>query len=129
MIIRRSTAIRDARAAVHLNALSGGAMHLYTGPMPDGGEAITDQTLLAIWSLPSPAGAVDAGVFAAASGLEAMVLADGVPAWVRLLDGAGAWVMDMDAGGVGSGVAVIVSPAQLYAGGTARIERLRLIEP
>ncbi|MFZ5466583.1 MAG: hypothetical protein ACOZAI_04910 [Pseudomonadota bacterium] len=133
MIIRRSLTLRNARATVHLNTLAGGSIHAYTGTMPVDGEAVTDQVLLASWTLPDPAGTVDGGEFALVPNQETMVLADGTPTWVRVLDSAGGWVKDMDAGAAVAppavGPAVIVTPAQLYAGGTARIERLRLIEP
>ncbi|TQV61647.1 MAG: hypothetical protein FNT29_10975 [Halothiobacillaceae bacterium] len=129
MILTRSLVLRNARATTHLSALAGGSIHAYTGTMPLGGGAVTDQTLLASWTLPTPAGAVGEGAFALTPNQEAMVQADGTPTWVRVLDSSDGWLMDLDAGGVGSGAAVIVTPAQMYAGGTSRIERLRLIEP
>jgi len=129
MILTRSLTLRNARATTHLTALAGGSIHAYTGTMPLGGEAVTDQVLLASWTLPTPAGEVNAGIFALSPNQETMVQADGAPTWVRVLDSSGGWLMDLDAGGVGSSAAVIVTPAQMYAGGTARIERLRLIEP
>lgn len=129
MIISRSLALRNARATVHLNALAGGSIHAYTGTMPVDGAAVTDQTLLASWVLSDPSGTVADGEFVLSAGLDALVMADGVMTWARVLDSSSGWLMDMDTGGAGSGAAIIVSPAQLYAGGTARIERLRLIEP
>lgn len=128
MILATSAAYKAARAQVHAVLLSGGSARLYTGTMPAGGEAVTDQILLAAFDLPDPAGAVVEGAFALAV-VEAMAAAEGLAAWLRLLAADGAWVMDMDAGVTGSGAAAIVSPASLYAGGTVRIERLRLIEP
>lgn len=120
---------RNARAQVHATLLAGGSIRLYDGAIPTGGGAVTTQVLLASWTLPNPAGAVDAGEFVLTANLESQVLADGIPTWARLLDSTGALIKDMDAGGVGSDACLIVSPAQLYAGGTARIVRMRLIEP
>lgn len=129
MILTRSSALRDARAQVHVTALSGGKIALYDGAMPAAGEAVTTQVKLVEITLPNPAGVVDAGVFVLTVPQEAMAASDGIATWARLTDSTGAWLMDMDAGATGSGAAIIVSPAQLYAGGTMRIERLRLIEP
>lgn len=129
MILTRSATLRDARAQVHVTAFSGGQIAFYDGTMPTAGEAVSTQTKLVEIAIPNPAGAVAEGAFVLAANLEAMAVSDGVVTWARITDSTGAWLMDMDAGPTGSGAAIIVSPAQLYAGGTARIERLRLIEP
>ncbi len=129
MILTRSAALRDARAQVHLTALSGGKIAFFDGAMPTAGEAVTTQIMLVEIALPNPAGAVADGVFVLEPNLEAMAVAEGGVTWARLSDGMGAWLMDMDAGPTGSTAAIIVSPAYLYAGGTLRLERLRLIEP
>lgn len=129
MILRRSTALRNLRAQAHVAALAGGTLLIYDGVMPADGGEITDQVLLAELALPDPAGSVDAGVFELGEVADVMAAADGTATWVRVLDSDDAWLMDLDAGGIGSGAAIIISPAQLYAGGTVRIDRLRLIEP
>lgn len=130
MILRRSTALKNLRAQAHVVALAGGTLRVYDGAMPaTGGGEITDQVLLAEFALPDPAGAVSDGVFALGTVADVMAAADGTAAWVRVLDSESGWLMDLDAGGAGSGAAIIISPAQLYAGGTVRIDRLRLIEP
>lgn len=130
MILRRSTALKNLRAQAHVVALAGGTLLIYDGAMPaTGGGEITDQVLLASFVLPDPAGTVEAGVFALGAVADELAAADGTATWVRVLDAASGWLMDLDAGGSGSGAAIIISPAQLYAGGIVRIERLRLIEP
>jgi hypothetical protein len=130
VILRRSTALKNLRAQAHVVALAGGALLIYDGAMPAvGGDAITNQVLLAEFALPDPPGTVDAGVFTLAAVADVQATADGVAVWVRVLAGDDSWLMDLDAGGTGSGAAIIISPAQLYAGGTVRIDRLRLIEP
>jgi hypothetical protein len=130
VILRRSTSLKNLRAQAHAVALAGGTLLIYGGAMPaTGGGDITDQVLLAAFNLPVPVGTVDDGVFALAAVADVLALADGIAAWVRVLDSVDGWLMDLDAGGAGSGAAIIISPAQLYAGGVVRIERLRLIEP
>jgi hypothetical protein len=129
MMITRSTALKNARASVHISAFSGGQIAFYDGAMPLGGADSTDQVLLCTIDLPDPSGSVDAGVFTLVPNLEAMVLVQGTPTWCRITDSASDWVQDMDVGIDGSGAAVIVTPGTLYAGGSLRIERLRLIEP
>lgn len=129
MILTRSVTLRDARAAVHLTLLSGGQLQVFTGQMPPAGDAIDGQILLATLTLPDPAGTVADGAFVATSNLEAMAVADGIAAWVRITDADDAWLMDLDAGTPGSGAAVIINPAQIYTGGTVRLAQLRLQEP
>lgn len=129
MIVVVATTIRDQRASVWVPAISGGVVLLYGGTMPDAGAAVTDQTLLASIDLPDPAGSVTSGVFELSTPLEGMVIADGTPTWARVVDVTVEWVMDLDAGVVGSGAALILSTPALYAGGLARLDRLRLIEP
>lgn len=129
MMLTRSATVRDARAAVHLALLSGGTLQLYTAPMPSAGQEIDTQTLLATISLPEPAGVVADGAFVATANLEALAIADGIAAWVRIISADDVWLMDMDAGIPGSGAAVTINPAQLYTGGTVRLTQLRLQEP
>jgi len=129
MIQVDSLLLRNARAAVHNTLFSGGLVVAYTAPMPADGAAITTQVALGAWVLPNPAGTVDAGEFVLTPNVEDMADADGVPAWARIFNSAGAWLKDLDAGALGSNAAVILTPAQVYAGGTLRLVRLRLIEP
>lgn len=129
MILTRSVALNNARAGVHASLLAGGAVLLYDGAMPAAGAPVTQQVLLARLAIPTPSGTVDGGVFSLSVPIDAMVMDDGAPGWARIVAADDAWLMDMDVGGTGSGAAIIISPAMLYAGGTVRIERLRLIEP
>lgn len=129
MILVRSTALKNLRASAHTVALAGGSLLIYGGTRPEAGGDITDQVLLATFLLADPPGSVSGGVFELGAVADVMASADGVATWVRVLAGDDSWLMDLDAGGAGSGAAIIISPAQLYAGGTVRIDRLRLIEP
>ena len=130
MILRRAAALKNLRAQAHVVALAGGTLLIYDGAMPaTGGGEITDQVLLAEFTLPDPAGTVSDGAFALAAVADVMAAHDGVATWVRMQTSDDSWLMDLDAGGAGSGAAIIIMPAQLYAGGIVRIERLRLIEP
>ncbi len=128
MIINRSLALKNARANAHLIAFNGGSIAFYDGTMPTAGEAVTTQTLLCTIALPTPCGTVTDGVFALEPHIEAMVTAQGTPTWCRISNSAGDWVQDMDVGATGSGAAVIVTPGTLYAGGSLRIEQLRMTE-
>lgn len=128
MIITRSTALRNARAATHVTALNGGDISIYTGAMPVNGGAITDQVLLGVMSFNTPCGVVDNGSFVLdISGLEVMAAANGTATWARL-NGSAGWVSDMDMGEAGSGAAIIAAPVQVYAGGILRIASFRLTE-
>jgi len=131
VIFVRSEALRNARAESHNTAFSGGKLRLYTGPMPVAGEAITTQTLLFEADIPSPAGTVAAGEFEMET-LEDTVLADGQVAFLRINNSSGNFVMDCDAGAASdppqpTDPAAIVSPQQVYAGGSIRV-RFKLIE-
>lgn len=129
MILYRSDALRNARANVHKTLLAGGKIQLYTATMPANGAAITDQTLLAEFTLTDPVGTVDAGAFDLGAVIETMAVGDGAAAWVRISDSTSAWLMDLDVGETGSGAAIIATPLQVYTGGTVRINSFRLIEP
>ncbi len=132
MIMTRSTALRDARAQVHVTALSGGKIAFYDGSMPTAGEAVTTQVKLVEIAIPNPAGTVADGVFTLAANLEDMAAAESGVTWARITDSTGAWLMDMDVGADGSGAAIefeFQTTTQIHAGGTLRFKRLRLIEP
>jgi len=129
MILYRATTLKNLRAEVHVGVFSGGSLHIYSGTIPQNGEAVTDQILLCSLTLPDPSGSVDAGAFVMATGIESMAVASGTAGWCRVLDSLGSWLMDLDAGESGSGAAVTIFPTQIYAGGTIRINSFKLIEP
>ena len=129
MMLSRSMLLKNARAQVHLAALPGGEIQIYSGTMPLDGGAVTDQVLLCELAIPDPAGSVDAGQFVLATGIENMAVASGAAGWCRVLDALATWLMDLDAGEAGSGAAVTIFPTQIYAGGTIRINSFKLIEP
>ncbi len=127
MTIVRSAAFRNLRATTHLITLNGGQLEVWSGAMPtDLGTPAG--TKLVDAALANPCGTVSEGVFELTP-FDVMAVADGVAGFVRLKDSAGNPVMDLSAGGVGSGAAVIISPATIYAGGNLRVIRLKLTEP
>lgn len=127
MTIVRSTAFRSLRATTHLITLNGGRLEVWSGHMPTDLGAPTGAKLVDA-QLANPCGTVSEGVFELTP-FDVMAIADGVASFVRLKDSAGNPVMDLSAGGVGSGAAVIISPATIYAGGNLRVIRLKLTEP
>ena len=63
-VIRFTAARRTSRGSQHAGWLDGGTLRAYDAPVPtDGDTALTKQTLLAVYDLPSPAGTVTDGVF------------------------------------------------------------------
>ena len=128
-VIRFTTARRTLRGSLHAGWLDGGELHAYTAPVPtDGDTALTTQTLLAVYDLPSPAGTVTNGVFTAAAIAPATNLADGTVAFVRAFDSSDVEIGDYDVGTVGSGEAVEVDNLSFVAGSLSTITSFTLTE-
>lgn len=122
----RAAWLRSLRAQTHVDAVHSGFARVYAGTVPTAGAAITDQTLLAEFSIGTHAAEVagDAVITPPA----ALALATGVPTFVRFVDSGGAYAFDMDAGAPGSGAYAVVTPPTLYAGGTTTLS-VSLREP
>lgn len=121
-LIRFSATRRTARAALHGAWLDGGALKLYTTPVPAGADtALTSQTLLAVFEMPDPAGSASGGAFAADTVPAALALDTGSVAFGRAFDSAGTVIGDYDAGAVGSGAAIEMDNLALVAGSLATI--------
>lgn len=120
-----SLAARQARLLALRGLLDGGAMRLYPNVPPATPETASTEVLLGTVALPSPAGAIGAsGAMATLTLTTPLVTAvgtTGVIGWVRFCDSAGAGVMDLPAGGIGSGLPVVVSNTQVYAGGEVQL--------
>jgi len=103
-----ATARRQSRASLLGTWLDGAFIDVYSGTrQASADDAITDQTLLATFELPDPAGAAQDGVWTAAPlPANALIMADGTAAFGRVRDDQGATVCDMDAGPTGSGAAL-----------------------
>lgn len=128
-VIRFTTARRTARGSLHAGWLDGGTLHAYDSPVPtDGDTALTTQTLLAVYELPSPAGAVNNGIFTAGSIAAATNLANGTVAFVRAFDSSDVAIGDYDAGSVGSGAAAEFDNLALVAGSLSTITSFVAIE-
>lgn len=127
-----SLAARQARLLALRGLLDGGAMRLYPGVPPATPETASTETLLGTVALPSPAGGIGASGATAtltlSTPLVATVDATGVIGWVRFCDSAGAGVLDLPAGAVGSGMPVVVSNTQVYAGGEVQLLSCVMVE-
>lgn len=93
---------------------------IYGSTRPAAGAAVGVQessSPLAVIDLSKPAGTVSAaGVLTLIVPREGLILISGTPTWARMLNGAGELAFDADVG-----TEVILSQAQLYAGGTVRL--------
>ena len=128
-VIRFAAARRTARGSQHAGWLDGGTLHAYDAPVPtDGDTALTTQTLLAVYSLPSPAGTVTDGVFTAGSIAAATNLANGTVAFVRAYDASDVEIGDYDVGTVGSGEAVEIDNLSFVAGSLSTITSFTVTE-
>ena len=79
--------------------------------------AVAGSSPLAVLDLPKPAGTVSAaGVLTLIVPRNGLIVISGTPSWARMLNGSGEVAFDADVG-----VEVILSQAQFYAGGTARL--------
>lgn len=127
MIIHLSTAVRNARLTVLINAIdanaSPGYIEFYTATQPaTGGADITTQTLLGTCVLSKPSGTVSTGelIFAAIAD-DAVADNSGDLAWARFYDGAGTWIMDADCGDSGSTALIKFNLVGVLAGGVIKI--------
>lgn len=120
-----SLAARQARLLALRSLLDGGSMRVYTNAPPATPESATTETLLSTVPLANPAGAIGvSGVLAALTLTTPQVDtvdATGVIGWVRFVEPNGAGVMDLPAGAVGSGMPVIFTNLQVYAGGEVQL--------
>ncbi len=128
-VIRFTAARRTSRGTQHAGWLDGGTLHAYDAPVPANGDtALTTQTLLAVYALPSPAGTVTNGVFTAAAIAPATNLANGTVAFVRAYDSSDVAIGDYDAGAVGSGEAAEFDNLALVAGSLSTITSFTVTE-
>lgn len=123
-LIRLSAARRTARANLHAGWLAGGTLVVYdagSGVPEDADTAITDQTALATFEIPDPAGDVSDGVFTADTIAAALIAATGTAAFARAYDASDGVIGDYDVGGVGSGEAVELDNLNMVEGAYATL--------
>ena len=112
-----ATARATSRANLTATWLDGGEIHVYDATRAaTSNTAITGQTLLLIFSLPSPAGTVANGVFTAGSVAAALILATGNATWARVFDSSAVAVGDCDVGATNSGAMIEINNTALVSG-------------
>jgi len=115
--VARNAMLDDLRARV-----AGGTIEIRTGAKPASPDDTATGTLLATFTLPSPAfDAAAGGVITMDTDpiLTATAAAAGDPGWGRIKSSAGVAVIDGDAGP--SDAVFVVSPAALLAGQTVEL--------
>jgi hypothetical protein len=123
-LIRFTSTRRTSRGELHSSWLSGGTLVIYdagSGVPADSDVAITDQTVLVTFQLPSPAGTVIDGVLTADSIATTLIAASGAAAFARAYDSLDMAIGDYDVGTVGSNSAVELDNTNLVEGAYASV--------
>lgn len=126
MIVLSAThAAQRAAAALQatLNALdsgtTGATIAIYATARPAVGDAPGGGPL-ATFTLPKPAGAIDAGVLTLAPVDDAFITATGIAVWARVSVN-GATLFDCDVSDTAGTATIRIATTQLYAGGSVRL--------
>lgn len=126
MIVLSAThAAQRAAAALQatLNALdsgtTGATIAIYATARPAVGDA-TGGDPLATFTLPKPAGAIDAGVLTLDPVDDAFITATGIAVWARVSVN-GATLFDCDVSDTAGTATIRLATTQLYAGGSVRL--------
>ncbi len=102
---------------------------MYSGVCPVTPDtALTTQVMLALVTLPNPAGTVADGVLTGSLPEETIVLATGTATWCRFLDSVGSVVADGSVGVLDSGAVVEVASTYLVLGSPVSVLSLSLTE-
>lgn len=121
-VLSLAEATRQARASQWPARLGGGSLTIYNGAPPATPDtAVTTQTALVSFLLPSPAGTAAAGTFTGDDLDAALCLASGDAAWARSYNSLGDPVADWPVGLDGSGSAVEVDNLSLVSGAYATV--------
>lgn len=122
--LQLAATVRQSRANLLGTQLDGGTLRLYTGTRPaDPDTAVTDQVLLAEFSLSDPSGTATDGVWTGELPDPVMILATGTPTWGRFVG-----VADADVGVTGSGEAIEVENTSFVQGAYASVTQLVITE-
>lgn len=130
-VIGFSTARKTTRAGLINTWLDTGTLKLYDGSRPASADtAVSTQTLLATFTMKSPAGTVTNGVFTATAPDPALVISTGTKtaAWARAADSSAVTIGDFDVGLAGSGAALILDNLSLTEGGLVALLSFTLTE-
>ena len=126
MIVLSAThAAQRAAAALQatLNAMdsgtTGATIAIYATARPAVGDAPVGDPL-ATFTLPKPAGAIDAGVLTLAPVDDAFITATGIAVWARVSVN-GATLFDCDVSDTAGTATIRLATTQLYAGGSVRL--------
>ena len=126
MIVLSAThAAQRAAAALQatLNALdsgtTGATIAIYATARPAVGDAPAGDPL-ATFTLPKPAGAIDAGVLTLAPVDDAFITATGIAVWARV-SANGDTKFDCDVSDTAGTATIRLATTQLYAGGSVRL--------
>lgn len=126
MIVLSAThAAQRAAAALQatLNALdsgtTGATIAIYATARPAVGD-VPGGDPLATFTLPKPAGAIDAGVLTLAPVDDAFITATGIAVWARVSVN-GATLFDCDVSDTAGTATIRLATTQLYAGGSVRL--------
>ena len=127
--IELTTVRKQSRANLLLSWLGGGEIRIYDGTRPaTSDDAITDQVLLATFTLDSPAGTSTDGIFTGYLPDEAMVLVNGVATWARCYDSSDEEICDVSVGVTGSGEAIQLDSTSLIEGSLVSITAFSIAE-
>lgn len=119
MTLSLSPDLADARLQVVGDACAGGTLTLYTADQPAAGAAITTQTALVTFAIPS-------GLAVVAHSLDLQLSTEtiattGEAVWGRITDAADAWVLDGDCGLVASDALFRLKTTALTGGSSLNV--------
>lgn len=115
----RAAAALQATLTAMDSGTTGATLAIYATARPAVGDAPGGDPL-ATFTLPQPAGAIDAGVLTLAPVDDAFITATGVAAWARV-SANGATVFDCDVSDTAGTSTIRLATTQLYAGGSVRL--------
>lgn len=124
-----STNIRDVKADAVMARLSAATVKIYTGSMPADGDADPAGTLLATFTLATPAGTSVGGVITFTAPSDVSIVATGTAAVAQLCESDGTNVANFNVGATGGGFCLEVGSTAFQSGALARISSFTWTEP
>lgn len=115
----RAAAALQATLTALNSGPTGATIAIYATARPAVGD-VPGGDPLATFTLPKPAGAIDAGVLTLASVDDAFITATGVAVWARV-SANGLTVFDCDVSDTAGTATIRLATTQLYAGGSVRL--------